>query len=153
MQPWLWLAGIILVLDQLTKGLAELNLPLHQPVPVMPLFNLTLVYNTGAAFSFLAEAGGWQRWFFIGLAILVTSVLIAWLKQLTVTQRLAAAGLALLIGGAIGNVLDRIVRGAVVDFIDIYYANWHWPAFNLADSAITIGVGLLILDTLRGSRR
>jgi len=109
---------------------------------------MTLAHNYGAAFSFLSDAGGWQRWLFTGLASVVTLVLIVWLFRLQAKEKLTAAGLGLIIGGAVGNLIDRVLNGYVVDFIDVYYQDWHWPAFNLADSAITCGVILLLLDAL-----
>ena len=109
---------------------------------------MTLAHNYGAAFSFLSDAGGWQRWLFTGLSSVVTVVLIVWLLRLTAAEKLTAAALALIIGGAIGNLADRIKHGYVVDFIDVFYRDWHWPAFNVADSAITCGVILLLLDGL-----
>lgn len=146
---WLWLSLAVIALDQLSKGLAEQRLAPYEPLALLPLLNLTLMHNTGAAFSLLAEAGGWQRWLFVGFALLVTGVLTGWLLRLEARERLSAAALSLLIGGAIGNLIDRLRTGRVVDFIDVYYGDWHWPAFNLADSAITLGVALLLLDTLR----
>jgi signal peptidase II len=146
---WLWLSLAVIALDQLSKGLAEQRLTPYEPLALLPLLNLTLMHNTGAAFSLLAEAGGWQRWLFVGFALLVTGVLTGWLLRLEARERLSAAALSLLIGGAIGNLIDRLRTGRVVDFIDVYYGDWHWPAFNLADSAITLGVALLLLDTLR----
>ena len=109
---------------------------------------MTLAHNYGAAFSFLSDAGGWQRWLFTGLALVVTVVLIVWLFRLPAKEKLTAAALGLIIGGAVGNLIDRIMNGYVVDFIDVYYLDWHWPAFNVADSAITGGVILMLLDAL-----
>jgi len=152
MLAWLWLAGVTAVLDQGTKWAAETWLTPYAPVPLIPSLNLTLMYNEGAAFSFLAGAGGWQRWLFAGLAVAVTAALAVWLHRLRPTQRLTAAGIALLMGGAVGNLIDRILTGRVVDFIDVYYGQWHWPAFNLADSAITLGIALLLLESLREGR-
>ena len=149
---WLWLSVAVIAFDQLSKWFAEDLLPLHEPVALMPMLNLTLMHNEGAAFSLLADAGGWQRWLFAGFALLVTVALIIWLLRLDARERLTAAALALLIGGAIGNLIDRLRTGRVVDFIDVYYGNWHWPAFNLADSAITLGVALLLIETLRAGR-
>jgi len=140
------------VLDQVTKFLAETLLTFHQPVPVLPSFNLLLTYNTGAAFSFLAGAGGWQRWFFLGLGLLVSIGLIVWLRRLKPTETRLAAALALILGGAIGNLIDRAWLGQVIDFIQLYYQHWYWPAFNLADSAITVGAALLVLDSLWSGR-
>jgi signal peptidase II len=149
---WLWLSVLLVALDQGTKWLAEAALDPYLPVPLVPSFNLTLMYNDGAAFSFLAGAGGWQRWFFAGLAALVTIALGVWLHRLKATERVTAIGIALVMGGAVGNLIDRILTGRVVDFIDVYYAGWHWPAFNLADSAISVGVALLLIATLREGR-
>ncbi len=109
---------------------------------------LTLVFNEGAAFSFLADAGGWQRWFFAGLAVVVSIALLLWLKRLEAQERLTGVALSLVAGGAVGNLIDRIAYGHVVDFVDVYWRTWHWPAFNVADSAITVGVILLLLDAL-----
>lgn len=147
-----WLSGSVIVLDQVTKFLAETLLTFHQPVPVLPSFNLLLTYNTGAAFSFLAGAGGWQRWFFLGLGSLVSIGLIVWLRRLKPTETRLATALALILGGAIGNLIDRAWLGQVIDFIQLYYQHWYWPAFNLADSAITVGAALLVLDSLWSSR-
>ena len=149
---WLWLTAAVIALDQLTKWLAERLLPLHEPVALMPMLNLTLMHNEGAAFSLLADAGGWQRWLFAAFALLVTIVLVVWLLRLDARERMTAAALALLIGGAVGNLIDRLRTGRVVDFIDVYYGDWHWPAFNIADSAITIGVALLLIETLRAGK-
>ncbi len=152
MHRWLWLSALVVVLDQLSKWLAQHYLQLHQPVPVTPMFNLTLMYNTGAAFSFLSDAGGWQRWFFTALAMVVSIVLIVWLRRLPSGERGQALGLSLIIGGAIGNLIDRLLLGHVVDFIQVYYDVYYWPAFNLADSAITVGAVLLIALSFRGER-
>lgn len=149
MLKWLNLSALVIVLDQLSKWLMSSWLDLHETVPVMPFFNFTLAHNTGAAFSFLSSAGGWQRWFFVVLALLVSTALIVWLKRLDKTAKLEAASLALILGGAVGNVIDRLYHGYVIDFIDIFYGSYHWPAFNIADSAICIGAVLLILDSFR----
>ena len=152
MLKWIWLAIVVIVLDQLTKYIASSSLEMYQPVAVMPMFNWTLMHNTGAAFSFLHDAGGWQRWFFAVIAIVVSVVIVLWIKRLQQHEKLQAIALSLILGGAIGNVIDRIWLGYVVDFIDVYYQNWHWPAFNIADSAIVIGVGLIIIDSIREYR-
>lgn len=146
MLRWLWLSLLVLVLDQLSKQLVEASFGLHQVMALAPGFNLTLAYNEGAAFSFLSDQGGWQRWLFVGLASLVSLVLVIWISRLQRHDRLLAISLSLVLGGALGNLLDRVLFGHVIDFIDIYYGDWHWPAFNLADSAITLGVVLLLLD-------
>lgn len=147
-RAWLALTGLVIILDQASKWWAEISLLLHQPVPVMPMLNITLAHNTGAAFSFLSGAGGWQRWFFISLTILVCIVLFAWLWRLRAEEKLHAVSLALILGGAIGNLIDRLWLGFVIDFIDVYYDVYHWPVFNIADSTISIGVALLIMDTI-----
>jgi signal peptidase II len=143
---------VILVLDQCTKLLADSMLVFNQPVAVIPLINLRLAYNTGAAFSFLSDASGWQRWFFVLLALLVIGVLVIWLRHLTARETGTALALALILGGAAGNLIDRLVHGYVIDFIDLYYGDWHWPTFNVADSAISIGAALLLLDAVFGHR-
>lgn len=145
---WLLLSVLVVVLDLWTKDIATQSLALYRPVALTSWLNLTLAHNYGAAFSFLSDAGGWQRWLFTGLASVVTVVLIAWLVRLPTREKLVSAALGLIIGGAVGNLADRINHGYVVDFIDVYYRDWHWPAFNLADSAITCGVVLLLIDGL-----
>lgn len=150
---WLWLAAAIVALDQATKFAIERGFTYGERLQVVPgLFDLTLVYNRGAAFSFLADAAGWQRWFFIGLGA-VAAGFIVWLLSRHASQRMFALALALILGGAIGNVIDRIVRGHVVDFVLLYWQRFHWPAFNVADSAITVGAVLLVVDELRRVRR
>ena len=145
---WLLVSVLIVVLDLWTKGLATESLSLYRPVELTPWLNMTLAHNYGAAFSFLSDAGGWQRWLFTVLASVVTLILIVWLLRLPVREKLTAAALCMIIGGAVGNLIDRIINGYVVDFIDVYYRGYHWPAFNLADSAITGGVILLLIDSL-----
>jgi len=137
------IATIILLLDQLSKWSALSNLQLGVPEPVLPFMNWLLLLNPGAAFSFLAQGSGWQRWFFT-IVGLVACVYIVWLLRKSQSDKLLCVALSLILGGALGNVLDRIMYGAVVDFIDLHYANWHWPAFNIADSAICIGAALII---------
>jgi signal peptidase II len=144
------IASITLLLDQLTKWWALSNLQLGVPEPVLPFLNWLLLFNPGAAFSFLAQGSGWQRWFLTVLG-LAASVYIVWLLRKSLGDQMLCWALSLILGGALGNVLDRIMYGAVVDFIDVYYTNWHWPAFNIADSAICIGAGLLIWSELRKS--
>ena len=152
MLPWLALALLVLFLDQLTKIVIERTFNYGDVRHVTSFFNLVLTYNKGAAFSFLANAGGWQDEFltFIGLA---ASAFILYLLARHGHQRLFACALALILGGAIGNVIDRIVYGHVIDFLDFHWGGWHWPAFNLADSAIVGGAALLILDELLRVRR
>jgi signal peptidase II len=143
-----WIALVVIVLDQWTKGLASTYLELYQPLPLAPMLNLTLSHNTGAAFSFLSDAGGWQRWFFVVLAVGVSGMLLVWLRKLPRSARWEPVALSLVLGGALGNVWDRLVQGYVVDFIDVYYGQWHWPAFNVADSAICVGAAMLVIDAL-----
>lgn len=145
---WLLLSVLIIILDLWTKRMATESLTLYRPLELTSWLNMTLAHNYGAAFSFLSDAGGWQRWLFTGLAFGVTLVLLVWLVRLPAQQKLTGAALGLIIGGAVGNLIDRIVNGYVVDFIDVYYLHWHWPAFNIADSAITCGVVLLLIDGL-----
>lgn len=146
---WIWLSAAIIVLDQIIKAVAADVLSLHQPVRVMAGVNLTLMHNTGAAFSLLNEAGGWQRWLFTVLAVGVSTVIVVWLARLPPQRRWLACALALILGGALGNLWDRLVLGYVIDFVDLYYKTYHWPAFNLADSAITVGALMFILDGFR----
>ena len=170
MLRWLWLALLVIALDQVTKIWADSVLSLHFPVEIFTGLNMTLSYNAGAAFSFLASAGGWQRWFFIVLALLVSGYIIYWLKRLGSNEKMLAVSLTLILGGAVGNVIDRIYLGHVVDFIDVYYraseclpffgrmmgsgaVSCHWPAFNIADSAIFLGAMLLVIDSFRGHRK
>ena len=147
-----WLSGSVIVLDQVTKFLAETLLTFHQPVPILPSFNLMLTYNTGAAFSFLDDAGGWQRWFFLGLGSLVSIGLIVWLRRLKPTETRLATALALILAGAVGNLIDRAWLGQVIDFIQVYYDHWYFPVFNIADISINIGATLLVLDSLWSGR-
>ncbi len=141
---WLILAVVVVGLDQLTKAWVVAALPYRHAIELTPFFRLVHVHNTGAAFSFLADAGGWQRWFFVGLALGASALLLVWLWRLPRQKRLEATGVSLILGGALGNFIDRIRYGYVVDFLDFHLGGWHWPAFNLADTAITLGVGLLL---------
>ena len=144
---WYALALVIIGLDQYTKGLASAALNYGQPVPVLSWFNLTLQHNSGAAFSFLSNAGGWQRYLFTCIALAVSIVLVVWLYRMPRSSRLLALSLALVLGGALGNLWDRMVLGYVVDFISVHYAGSYFPAFNLADSAITGGAIGMVLDS------
>jgi signal peptidase II len=145
MLRYLWIALIIVVLDQATKVVAYEHLRQGE-IALLPFLNLALAFNTGAAFSFLADAGGWQNLFFVGVAIVVSIIILTMSRRLGADEVQVAVGLMLVLGGAIGNVIDRVRLGYVVDFIDVYYKSWHFPTFNVADSAITIGAILLILD-------
>ncbi|MDD5578637.1 MAG: signal peptidase II [Methylobacter sp.] len=147
MVKWLWLSLLTLILDQGSKLAVDKSMQLYQSIPVIPYFNLTYVHNTGAAFSFLSEAGGWQRWFFAGLALVISVVITIWLVRLKSHETLLAVALALVLGGAAGNLIDRLAYGYVIDFLDVYYQDWHWPAFNIADSAITLGVILMLAES------
>lgn len=139
-------AVMILAVDQWTKYMASAELSYGLPVEILSVFDLTLQHNTGAAFSFLADAGGWQRWFFTIVSAVVSLVLVVWLVRLRSSQTLMIASLCCILGGAIGNLWDRMVLGYVVDFISIHYQTWYFPTFNVADMAISIGAGLMILD-------
>ncbi len=147
MLKWLWLSVIALILDQWSKIAVDSSMRLYESIALFPGFNLTYVHNTGAAFSLLSEAGGWQRWFFAALALIISVVLIVWLYRLKNHETLLAIALALVLGGAIGNLIDRLAYGYVIDFLDVYYQSWHWPAFNIADSAISVGVFLMLLES------
>jgi signal peptidase II len=148
--PWMWLGVSVLVilLDWQTKQMASESLALYRPQEIFSWLNMTLAHNYGAAFSFLNNAGGWQRWFFVVLASGVSLILLVWLLRLPRHEWRTGLSLALIIGGAVGNLIDRIQLGYVVDFIDVYFRDWHYPAFNVADSAITVGVVLLLLDSV-----
>ncbi len=147
MRRFLWISGIVIVLDQATKiGMASW-LSIYESVAVLPGLNLILAHNTGAAFSFLAGHDGWQRWFFIVLAVVVSLGLYYWLS-VHAKHKMEAVAISLILGGALGNMIDRLLYGYVIDFIDVYYKNMHWPAFNIADSAIVLGAGVLVLDSL-----
>ncbi|MFW2371877.1 MAG: signal peptidase II [Gammaproteobacteria bacterium] len=149
LRNWLWITLLVIILDQISKIAADQFLQYQQPLALMPLFNFTLVYNQGAAFSFLSDAGGWQRWFFIVLSLVISVVLVFWLLKLKPQQQLQTTSIALILGGAIGNLIDRSIYGHVIDFIDVYYDIHHWPAFNIADSAIFLGALLLIIDSFK----
>lgn len=149
MTKWLGLALAVIVLDHLTKWWVSSSLDYQEAIPVLPFFSLVLVHNTGAAFSFLADAGGWQRWFFIGVGVIATVIIVRLLKRHAQETHLAFA-LALVLGGALGNVIDRVILGHVVDFLYFHYQGYSFPAFNVADSAISVGAFLLIWDSLFG---
>ena len=145
---WLWLSGLVLVLDQITKLVVVQHLELHEAIPLTDFFNLVRAHNTGAAFSLFADQPGWQRGFFIAVAVIASAVILHLLRK-TRGRTLFCIALVLILGGAVGNVIDRALYGYVVDFLDFYLGQWHWPAFNVADSAITVGAVLLILDSFR----
>jgi signal peptidase II len=149
---WLWITVVVLLLDRITKNAAYYYLAAGIPHPVMPFLNFTLAYNKGAAFSFLNSASGWQMWMFGCIAVGVSLTLLIWLKRLSYQQRWVSIALALIIGGALGNLWDRLSYGHVIDFIDFYVSQWHWPVFNIADSAICIGAFMLFGDALFNRR-
>ncbi|UST99899.1 MULTISPECIES: signal peptidase II [Pseudomonas] len=151
---WLWLSLLVLVIDQASKFYFESKLEMFQQIVIIPdLFSWTLAYNTGAAFSFLADSSGWQRWLFALIAIVVSAVLVVWLKRLGRNETWLAVALALVLGGALGNLYDRIALGHVIDFILVHWQNrWYFPAFNIADSAITVGAIMLALDMFKSKK-
>ena len=144
---WVGLSIVAIILDQWTKWFATTHLNYADPVPVLPFLNWTLLHNYGAAFSFLSDAGGWQRYLFMGLAGLVSLIFVFWLMRMPKYMKVLPAAIALILGGALGNLIDRVTLGYVVDFIHVYYQNHNFPAFNVADSAITLGTILLLIDT------
>ena len=147
MLRWYMLSFTVIIIDQITKYFAVEKLALHEVKSIYEGFNLILIYNEGAAFSFLSDAGGWQRWFLIGVSCIVCVFIVVWMYQSISKSKCLLAGLSLILGGALGNLWDRLSLGYVVDFIEVYYENFYWPAFNIADSSITIGAILLILDS------
>ncbi|AMT90869.1 lipoprotein signal peptidase [Pseudomonas moraviensis] len=151
---WLWLSLLVLVIDQASKFYFEAKLEMFQQIVIIPdLFSWTLAYNTGAAFSFLADSSGWQRWLFALIAIVVSAVLVVWLKRLGRNDTWLAVALALVLGGALGNLYDRVALGHVIDFILVHWQNrWYFPAFNIADSAITVGAIMLALDMFKSKK-
>lgn len=151
---WLWLSLLVFVVDQASKFYFDSSLSMYQQIVIIPdYFSWTLAYNTGAAFSFLAGASGWQRWLFALIAVAVSAVLVVWLKRLKPEETWLAAALALVLGGALGNLVDRVLLGHVVDFILLHWQHrWYFPAFNLADAAITLGAILLALDMFKSNK-
>jgi len=162
MKKWLSITAIIVLLDHITKYYASAELAMHKPVAVFPMLNFYLAHNEGAAFSFLSTAGGWQRWFFTIIALVISIVLVFWLRRIKPHEKIQGMALSCILAGAIGNLIDRVMHGYVVDFIQFYYnaasclpmfsqagTRCYWPAFNIADSAISIGVALLIYDSVR----
>jgi signal peptidase II len=150
--PWLGIALAVILLDQITKTVVIETFQLGDSRTITSFFNLVRVHNSGAAFSFLAGASGWQRWFFVGLGVAAAGFIV-WMLRSHGGQRLFGWALALILGGALGNVVDRLLHGHVVDFIQVHYGGWYFPSFNVADSAITLGAILLIVDELRRVRR
>jgi len=150
---WLWLSFFVVLLDQATKALVIGTVKLQGSITLLPILDIVYLENTGAAFSIFAEASGWQRWFFIALALGVSLMLMIWLRRIRSDQTILAIGLSLVLGGALGNVIDRVMHGYVVDFIYFHWRTWYFPAFNLADTAISIGAGCLLLDAFRESEQ
>jgi len=151
---WLWLSLAVVIADQLTKALIVREFALYEVLDVLPVLEITRLHNTGAAFSMLAGASGWQRWFFIGLALAVSAGIVYWLRNLPrQSAAFLPAALALVMGGALGNVIDRVWHGYVIDFLHFHWGNAYFPAFNVADTCITIGAGLLILDAILDGRK
>jgi signal peptidase II len=151
---WLWLSVLVVLIDQVTKALVVNGIKAKATFSLLPILEIVYLENRGAAFSMLHDAGGWQRWFFIVLALVVSVVLMVWMRRIrTPEQTLLAVGLSLVLGGALGNVIDRVWHGYVVDFIYFHWRSWDFPAFNIADTAISIGAACLLLDALRESGR
>ncbi|MCF7362959.1 MULTISPECIES: signal peptidase II [Vibrio] len=152
---WLWLALLVFVADIGIKLVVMngMGYGWENRIEILPFFNLLYVHNYGAAFSFLSDQAGWQRWFFTAIAFVVTGLLAFWMRRLPASDKWNNIAYALIIGGAVGNVFDRVVHGFVVDYLDFYWGNYHWPAFNLADSAICIGAAMIILDSFRSSKK
>ncbi len=144
---WLWLTMVVIVLDQASKWAAIEHLEFRRPVEVFAGFNWMLTYNEGAAWSFLGSAGGWQQWLFGAIAVIICSILVRWMWKMKPTETMLGIACGLIIGGALGNLIDRITQAKVTDFIDWYYATHHWPTFNLADSFILLGAFLMLLDS------
>ena len=148
---WLWLSFFVVIIDQATKALVIAAVKTQDAIALLPILDIVYLENTGAAFSILAQASGWQRWFFILLAVGVSLALMIWLRRIRADQTILAIGLSLVLGGALGNVIDRVIHGFVVDFIYFHWRTWYFPAFNVADTAISIGAGCLLIDAFRES--
>lgn len=150
---WLWLALVMLIADQVTKQAVVALMDYRESIAVLPYFNLTYVHNPGAAFSFLADQGGWQRWFFTAIAAGVSLMLVVWMAKTPKQDKAISIAFALILSGAVGNLIDRVMFGYVIDFLDFYVGNKHWPAFNIADSAIFIGAAIMIFDAFKGDSK
>ena len=150
---WLLLTAVVLVVDWATKTYVVNVMTLGQTIDILPVFNITYVHNPGAAFSFLSDAGGWQRWFLSAIAVVISVLLLWWLKNLPAGSKRLGCAYALVLAGALGNLYDRVVYGHVIDFIHVYYQNWHYPKFNIADCAICIGAALLLIDAFKSSSK
>ncbi len=145
---WYILSAFVVLADQLTKNIVTENFLYGENLNVFSGVNLILIHNAGAAFSFLSDAGGWQRWLFLLISLIVSIILAAWLYRLKKTQFFMSLSLSLILGGAIGNLIDRVFLGYIIDFIDIFYKSYHWPVFNIADASITLGVAIFIINNL-----
>lgn len=143
---WLWLSLLLFAVDYLTKALVMAEMKLYESIDILPIFNLTYMHNYGAAFSFLSDAGGWQRYFLSAIAVVISTLLVFWLRKLPASNWKLGMAYAMVLGGAVGNLYDRIIHGYVIDFLHFYYQDWHYPAFNIADMAIVGGAALLIFD-------
>lgn len=150
---WIWISIIVIVLDQITKYLIKQNLALGQVIPILPFFNLTLSYNMGASFGFLGAAGAWTAWLFGGFALVISILIVSWMRRVEKNHYWLSIALALILGGALGNLIDRLHQSYVTDFIQIYYGHWYWPTFNVADSAITVGAIMLGVELLFKSKK
>ncbi|WDE08156.1 signal peptidase II [Thalassomonas viridans] len=148
---WIWLTLVFLVIDQVTKHWVAGTMDLYQSIKVLSFFNITYVHNPGAAFSFLADQPGWQRWFFAAIATIASVVFVVWLAKTPKENKMLGIAFALMLSGALGNLIDRVLLGYVIDFLDFYIGSYRWPAFNIADSAIFVGAALMILDSFKGS--
>lgn len=150
MKKWNWMliSILVIILDQASKYWVQSALIPYRPMPVMPMLNFTLAFNTGASFSFLSGAGEWHKVFFAGFSLIISTILFIWFWRTDTSYKLQLSGISLILGGAIGNLIDRGIHGHVIDFIDFYYKNHHFATFNIADSAICLGAGILILDAL-----
>ena len=149
---WLWLSLLLFAIDYLTKAIVLEKMFLGESIQLLPFFNFTYMHNYGAAFSFLSEAGGWQRYFLSSVAIIISILLIFWLRKLPANNLVLCGAYSMVLGGAVGNLVDRLQHGYVIDFLHFYYENWHYPAFNVADMAIVCGAGLLLLDAFTGNK-
>ena len=149
----LWISALVVALDQISKFVAESLLIPKQTVNVLPFFDWYLTYNTGAAFSFLADAGGWQRWFLTVITIVISIVIFIWIRKLPADEKVTGISLCLILGGAIGNLIDRIYLGYVIDYIQVWLGSYPWPAFNIADAAISVGAAILIVSSFIGPEK
>lgn len=148
---WIWLAVVMLIADQVSKQMVVAMMDYRESIAVMPYFNLTYVHNPGAAFSFLADQGGWQRWFFTAIAFSVSIALVVWLAKTPKKDKFISIAFSLILSGAVGNLIDRFMFSYVIDFLDFYIGNNHWPAFNIADSAIFIGAAMMLIESFKGN--